>query len=62
MDSRVILKFNMNIGRELVALHSTPSMYDKFSMHAWRWWRGGLSKEHSIMAFRGPSSFWHARH
>ena len=33
-------------GWELVVLHTTPSMFGKFVVHAW-WYRGGLNEEHS---------------
>ena len=32
MHIRVILKLSMTIGRELVVLHTTPSMFGKFSL------------------------------
>ena len=35
-------------GQELVILHTTPSMFGKFSVHARREC-GGLNEEHSIL-------------
>ena len=29
----VILQLNMTLGRELVDLHTTPSMFSKFAVH-----------------------------
>ena len=34
--TRVILQFNRGFSRELVVLHTKPSMFGKFSVHAWR--------------------------
>ena len=32
-------------------LHTTPSMFGKFSVHAW-WYCGGLNEEHSILVLK----------
>ena len=56
--NRIILHFKGTFCRELVVLHTTPSMFDKFSVHAWRW---SLNKEHSLLVHRGSNSFWHAK-
>ena len=46
---RVILEFDRIFGQELVELHTRPSMFSKFLMHAWKWF-GGLNKEHFYIA------------
>ena len=38
----------MNLGQELVVLHTKPSMFVKFVVHAWRYCVH-LNKEHSIL-------------
>ena len=37
----------MTSGQELVVLHTTPSKFSEFLVHAWRW-HGGLNEKHSI--------------
>ena len=63
--TRVILQFNRSFSRELVVLHTKPSMFGKFSVHAWRqaWkfeWRifysGHWQPEWTYIE---RSSFWH---
>ena len=53
---RVILLLNVTFGGELVVLHTTPSMYDRFLVHAWRQC-GGLNEEPSISIHSGSNSF-----
>jgi hypothetical protein len=50
----------MTFYQELVVLHATSSMSDKFLVHAWRQ-DGGLNEEHSTSAYWGSTSFWHAK-
>ena len=33
---RVILELKMTFGQELVVLHTSPCMFGKFLVHAWR--------------------------
>ena len=47
-DVEVILKFKGTFCWELVVSHTTPSMFGKFSVHAWRQC-SGLNKEHSVL-------------
>jgi hypothetical protein len=48
LDIKVILQFIMinYFGRELVVLHTRPSMFGKFLVHPCRQW-GGLNEEYS---------------
>ena len=50
-------EYNVTFGQELVVLYRKPSMFDKFSVHAWRWCEG-LNNEHSISVQSGSNSFW----
>ena len=52
------LHFKGTFCREQVVLHTTPSMFDKFSVHAQR---QSLNKENSLLGHRGSNSFWHAK-
>ena len=54
------LSVSMTFDWELAVMHTTPSMFSKFLVHAWRYC-GGLHREHSILVHLGSNSFWHAK-
>jgi hypothetical protein len=44
----------MTLGRELIVLHTTPSMFGKFSVNAWRLCED-LNKERSKSVHQGSN-------
>jgi hypothetical protein len=50
----------MTFGQKLVVLRTTPSMFGRFLVDAWRQC-GGLIKEHSLSVRCSSNSFWHSK-